>query len=188
MCNVQYELVDEPVSITNVVDLPQQAQVRLLDFMRSNACNKLFSEGMGLVEEVADFLGSDRHKACLQIQTQTSLVYASKVMTLTLQLLKVASWLLLSRGLAKGEMTVIQACQVSYRLVARDKDQDIPYFLEVAQNATDLPDHLLSLMVRVDVFYERLVCLDRTLYISAQAQSGQMVSDHMYRLKTAFDG
>ncbi|MCB5177246.1 MULTISPECIES: protease adaptor protein RcdA [Microvirga] len=78
-------------------------------FVNSEAFRVLFQEGMELIEETAAYLdGPGRHDS-RQMSREISLVYASESMRLTTRLMQVASWLLLQRAVAEGEMTADQA-------------------------------------------------------------------------------
>ena len=74
-------------------------------FVASEAFRALFREGMGLVETTAAYLdgpGRDESKA---LPRMLALAYASESMRLTTRLMQLASWLLLQRAVAEGEMS-----------------------------------------------------------------------------------
>ena len=78
-------------------------------FVQSDAFRALFHEGMELVEETAAYLdGAGREDSRLLARPAT-LAYASESMRLTTRLMQIASWLLVQRAVAEGEITQDQA-------------------------------------------------------------------------------
>lgn len=78
-------------------------------FVSSDAFKALFKEGMGLVEETAVYLdGSGREESKL-LARDSALTYATESMRLTTRLMQIASWLLVQRAVAEGEITTDQA-------------------------------------------------------------------------------
>ena len=78
-------------------------------FVGSDAFRALFQEGMELIEETAAYLDGPGREESRHLERQTSLVYASESMRLTTRLMQVASWLLLQRAVAEGEISPDQA-------------------------------------------------------------------------------
>mgnify|MGYP001807956663 CR=1 FL=1 len=78
-------------------------------FVKSDAFMALFREGMGLVEETAAYLDSDGRADSAALPREVALSYATESMRLTTRLMQIASWLLVQRAVAEGEMTVEQA-------------------------------------------------------------------------------
>lgn len=78
-------------------------------FVKSDAFMLLFREGMGLVEQTANYLDSDGRSDSAALPRQAALNYATESMRLTTRLMQIASWLLVQRAVAEGEMTVEQA-------------------------------------------------------------------------------
>jgi len=79
------------------------------NFVNSEAFRVLFQEGMELIEETAAYLDGPGRTEARQMPRETSLVYASESMRLTTRLMQIASWLLLQRAVAEGEITADQA-------------------------------------------------------------------------------
>ena len=79
------------------------------NFVNSEAFKTLFQEGMELIEETAAYLDGPGREDSRRMVRETSLVYASESMRLTTRLMQVASWLLLQRAVAEGEITADQA-------------------------------------------------------------------------------
>ena len=165
--------------------LGPQAEERLLEFTGSELFGKTFREGMDLVEETAAYLDGPGRQDSKKLARNDALSYASQSMRLTTRLMQVASWLLVQRALKEGEMTSEEARAEKYRLVPearKDSDHEKP----LAHYATTLPALLLDLLARSESLYERITRLDRSLYGSIAAQTGNTVADQISRLEAAF--
>ena len=174
--------------ISELDTLTSQAESRLLEFKKSELFSKTFREGMDIVEETAAYLdGPGRHES-KKLSRSDALVYASNSMRLTTRLMQVASWLLVQRALKEGEMSTAEARQEKYRLVTEQKAEGELSFSRLANDAISLPALLVDLIARSEQLYERIVRLDRSLYGSIAAQSGNTVADQITRLQAAFGG
>jgi regulator of CtrA degradation len=78
-------------------------------FVKSDAFMQLFREGMGLVEATASYLDGDGRAESAALPREVSLTYATESMRLTTRLMQIASWLLVQRAVAEGEMSAEQA-------------------------------------------------------------------------------
>jgi regulator of CtrA degradation len=78
-------------------------------FVQSEAFKALFHEGMELVEETAAYLDGPGREDSRMLPRQITLAYASESMRLTTRLMQIASWLLVQRAVAEGEITPDQA-------------------------------------------------------------------------------
>jgi regulator of CtrA degradation len=78
-------------------------------FVKSDAFMALFREGMGLVEQTAAYLDGEGRTASAALPREVALGYATESMRLTTRLMQIASWLLVQRAVAEGEMTAEQA-------------------------------------------------------------------------------
>jgi regulator of CtrA degradation len=78
-------------------------------FVQSDAFKSLFQEGMDLVEETAAYLDGPGREDSRELSRQATLSYASESMRLTTRLMQIASWLLVQRAVAEGEITPDQA-------------------------------------------------------------------------------
>lgn len=78
-------------------------------FVKSEAFMTLFREGMGLVELTAAYLDGDGRREAAALPRDVALTYATESMRLTTRLMQIASWLLVQRAVAEGEMTAEQA-------------------------------------------------------------------------------
>ncbi len=78
-------------------------------FVMSDAFRALFREGMALVETTAAYLDGPGRDESRGLPRMLALAYASESMRLTTRLMQLASWLLLQRAVAEGEISVSQA-------------------------------------------------------------------------------
>jgi len=97
--------VSEPDVIKLDVDPVRFGQ----SFVGSEAFTALFQEGMELVEETAAYLDGQGREDSRLLKREASVAYASESMRLTTRLMQIASWLLLQRAVAEGEITPDQA-------------------------------------------------------------------------------
>ncbi|MEE9346868.1 MAG: DUF1465 family protein [Robiginitomaculum sp.] len=162
-----------------------QAEERLLEFTRSELFAKTFREGMDLVEETAAYLDGPGRADSKKLTRDHALTYASQSMRLTTRLMQVASWLLVQRALKESEMNSSEAREDKYRL----KDEKESLASDAAplnRYAAALPALLLDLLARSESLYERIVRLDRSLYGTINAQTGNTVADQIGRIEAAF--
>lgn len=160
---------------------PWRANV-VQDFASSELFDRTFQEGMELVEETAAYLdGSGRQDSRLLSRT-AALAYAAESMRLTTRLMQVASWLLVQRAVREGDMPAAEACQERYRLTK-------PLAADEAGVDPDLPSSLLILLDRSSRLYERVLHLDRRMYLEpTQEEAPHPVLSQMERLQAAFGG
>ena len=97
--------MDEPDAIRQDADPVRFGR----SFVGSEAFRALFQEGMELVEETAAYLDGPGREDSRHLHRQAGLAYASESMRLTTRLMQIASWLLLQRAVADGEITADQA-------------------------------------------------------------------------------
>ena len=107
-------------------------------------------------------------------------------MRLTTRLMQVASWLLVQRALKEGDMGLDEARAEKYRLVPEETPEGELSFSALAKDAYALPGRLLDLLARSESLYERIMRLDRSLYGTIAAQTGNTVADQISRLQQAF--
>jgi regulator of CtrA degradation len=155
------------------------------DFARSELFERTFQEGMELVEETAAYLDGAGRQESKHLDRKAALSYAGESMRLTTRLMQVASWLLVQRAVREGEMDAALACDARYRL-AREA---------VAGAATEseerarrrLPIGLIDLLGRSDRLYERVMHLDRRMYLDpAESEAPHPVRAQIERLQAAF--
>lgn len=170
--------------------LSPQAEARLMEFTASQLFAKTFREGMAMVEETAAYLDGTGRLDSQNLPRKAALIYASQSMRLTTRLMQVASWLLVQRALKEGEMSLSEARDEKYRLVSEPNKGDLTdgelSFSDIAKDAPHLPATLLDIIARSSQLYERILRLDRSLYGTIAAQSGNTVADQISRLEAAF--
>src|ERR1700710_1425007 len=89
-------------------------------FAGSAMFDRLFDEGMALVQETACYLDGRGRKEGQALPQTASMLYPGERMRVITRLMRVASWLLVQRAVQEGEMSVADASGERYRLGSRD--------------------------------------------------------------------
>lgn len=156
-------------------------------FVGSDGFKALFREGMALVEETAAYLDGPGRDESRLLARHVALNYASESMRLTTRLMQVASWLLVQRAVAEGEITPAQALQEKTRVrLAAGEAAD-----GGAQTATaDLPLRLQELIGLSRRLHARIQHLDRLISDDrpVPARVDSPVAAQRERLRSAFGG
>lgn len=175
MSLVEFMSTDDPIlspagrSRATVVD----------DFARSELFDRTFREGMELVEETAAYLDGDGRRESKLLSRAGALAYAGESMKLTTRLMQIASWLLVQRAVREGDMTAAAACEPRYRLAERKPDAE--------PTNPDLPIALVEYLVRTEKLYDRVLHLDRRMYLDAPEEDAvNPVQSQLDRLTAAF--
>jgi regulator of CtrA degradation len=127
-------------------------------FVGSEAFKALFQEGMELIEETAAYLDGPGREESRTLPRQASLVYASESMRLTTRLMQVASWLLVQRAVAEGEISSDQAQNEKNRVRLNSS--------ETTTSVADyeaLPERLRELMGLATRLHARILHLERLI-------------------------
>lgn len=171
---------DDPLAIDPLAVEPGRSRaVVVSDFARSELFDRVFQEGMELVEETAAYLDGDGRRESKLLSRSTALLYAGESMKLTTRLMQIASWLLVQRAVREGDMTPAAASEPRYRLADRK--------IEVEPTHADLPIALIEFLVRADKLHDRVIHLDRRMYLDAVDEAPvNPVQTHMDRLTAAF--
>ena len=152
------------------------------DFARSELFDRTFQEGMELVEETAGYLDGAGRQESKHLDRTAALGYASESMRLTTRLMQVASWLLVQRAVREGDMEPALACDARYRLTAESAARRDP-----AVSLSVLPSGLLELLERSERLYERVMHLDRRMYLDAAEEDvPHPVLSQFEKLQAAF--
>ena len=138
------------------------------DFAGSELFDHTFREGMELVEETAGYLDGAGRQESKRLDRASALEYAGESMRLTTRLMQVASWLLVQRAVREGEMEAQLACDARYRL-----SQDS--VLGARGVGAELPVGLIDLLGRSERLYDRVLHLDRRMYLE-----GDEAEDHSH--------
>ena len=154
----------------------------VLDFAKSELFDRTFQEGMELVEETAAYLDGAGRQDSRRLDRERALAYAAESMCLTTRLMQVASWLLVQRAVKEGDMPVADACEARYRLAAEPATPPI-----APETAEAMPARLRALLARSERLYERVMHLDRRMYIDASdTETPHPVLSQMEKLQAAF--
>jgi regulator of CtrA degradation len=134
----------------------------LIDFMArfatSEQFNKVFQEGMGLVEETANYLDGPGRDDARGLDRHGSIAYATESMRLTTRLMQLASWLLLQRAVSAGELTESAAVAEKARINLDEIGAGSPL-----AGGEQLPDGLNDLIERSLNLHRRIVRLDQMI-------------------------
>jgi regulator of CtrA degradation len=152
------------------------------DFASSELFDRTFQEGMELVEETASYLDGAGRQESKALDRAAALGYASESMRLTTRLMQVASWLLVQRAVREGDMEPSLACDARYRLAAETAARR-----DIAASIGVLPIGLLDLLERSERLYERVMHLDRRMYLDAANEPApHPVLSQLAKLQAAF--
>ncbi len=150
------------------------------DFARSELFERTFRDGMELVEDTAAYLDGEGRRDSRLLSRQAALSYAAESMALTTRLMQIASWLLVQRAVREGDMAPELACDARYRLNVGPVSRTEP-------SHPDLPIALIEHMVRSEKLLERVIYLDRRMYLEAAPDAVENpVQSQLDRLKAAF--
>jgi regulator of CtrA degradation len=160
----------------------QSGDDRVAAFASSDVFERMFREGMDLVEETAAYLDGEGRQEAKRLERAPALAYASESMRLTTRLMQAASWLLVQRAVREGEMTSADARDPKYRLGART--------ICAATGDPDeaLPPRLHDLLVRSQRLYDRVDRLDATMFADAPPAEPNPVNAQLERLQAALSG
>lgn len=149
------------------------------DFARSELFERTFQEGMDLVEETASYLDGDGRRESKLLSRSAALAYAGESMKLTTRLMQIASWLLVQRAVREGDMTPEAACDARYRLNERK--------VEAEPTHPEIPIALVEYLVRAEKLHDRVLYLDRRMYLDSPAEPDtNSVLSQMGMLEAAF--
>ncbi len=152
--------------------------------------DKLYGEGMALIEDIATYLDGDGRKESRELSRDASFLYASESMKLTTRLMQLASWLLLQRAVSEGELSAKSA---------RDEKEKVKFSPTPINRGgpgwSELPETLTAFIAKGDRLYERIIQFDqldknsveqagKEANISNAAQGG--IADQLSRIKAAF--
>ena len=127
-------------------------------FVHSDAFKALFREGMGLVEQSAAYLDGPGREESRRLGRSGSLTYASESMRLTTRLMQIASWLLVQRALAEGEITPGEALRQKSRVRLSPQQAANP-----AAALETMPERLRDLVALSLCFHARVLHLEALL-------------------------
>jgi regulator of CtrA degradation len=127
-------------------------------FVASESFKALFREGMALVEDTAAYLDGAGREESKELPRQGALSYASESMRLTTRLMQIASWLLVQRAVAEGEISPDQALTEKNRVrLAASDASGSPFDTDL------LPQRLRDLVAHSMRLHARILHLDRLI-------------------------
>jgi regulator of CtrA degradation len=153
----------------------------------SQSFKPLYNEGMGLVEQAAEYLDGEGRVAAKKLSRLGATLYAAESMRLTTRLMQVASWLLLQRAANSGEMTRDQVAseKAKVRLDTASAHDDAAGWSELPASFIDLVQRSLRLQALVRRMDEEVYGGGESMSHGVGRRSNP-VSDQITLLNTAF--
>ncbi|GGD05420.1 DUF1465 family protein [Pyruvatibacter mobilis] len=162
------------------IEAGQEFSVR--SFAGSAQFEQMFKDGMGMVEEAASYLDGPGRDHSKTLSRKGALAYAAESMRLTTRLMQVASWLLVQRAVARGEMTVAEAASDKYRLGAKELCYARPI-----EGADELPAELADMISQSRRLYARIDRLDKMMHGDAsETEPKTAVARQLSKIESAF--
>jgi regulator of CtrA degradation len=155
----------------------------LTRFTASEQFEKVFREGMGLVEETANYLDGPGRKDARLLDRNGAIAYATESMRLTTRLMQLASWLLLQRAISAGELSPDDARKEKHRISLGDIGPG-----HSLAGSEQLPEALTNLVERSLHLHRRIMKLDAMLVAKTKstAQSESPLTEQLDRLAQAY--
>jgi regulator of CtrA degradation len=155
----------------------------LARFTASDQFASIFKEGMGLVEETANYLDGPGRQDARLLDRTGAIAYATESMRLTTRLMQLASWLLLQRAVSAGEISIEDASKEKHRIHLSEIGAG-----HVMTGYEQIPVALRDLVDRSLRLHERIQKLDEMLSTKARVAPPQPspVSHQMDRLAAVF--
>ena len=155
----------------------------LAKFTASEQFEKVFKEGMGLVEETANYLDGPGRQDARLLDRHGAVAYATESMRLTTRLMQLASWLLLQRAIGASEMTSEEARKEKHRISLSDIGRGNPL-----TGSGQLPQALMDLIERSVKLHARVQKLDVMLSVQAKSepQAKSLMNQQLDRIASVF--
>lgn len=134
-------------------------ELSLHTFAESVLFQRIFDEGMELVEETARYLDGPGREEQRNLPRHLALIYAGESMRVTTRLMQAASWLLVQRAVHDGEMNAEEAASERYRLGSKEI-----CFGTSRDGIEHLPVMLRNLLSCSENLYRRIARLDERLF------------------------
>ena len=155
-------------------------------FQASEQFDRVFSEGMALVERSAAYLDGEGRRESKGLPSQVTVLYATESMRLTTRLLELASWLLIRRALKEGEITAQEAEAKRSRVKLQTLGRPAH-----TKGFSDLPQGLRDLIDASFTLHDRIVQLDRAMLPTGEDSAVvpmNPVANQINTLEQAFAG
>lgn len=149
-------------------------------FAGGKVFERLFTEGMALVEETASYLDGPGRTLTHELTREARLTYTSWSMELTTRLMQAASWLVMQKAVRDGDMRREEAFASKYRL-----NRGAPALDTNAQKGRGLPDKFLELVANAEALFERIVRLDEALYSGKPRPAENSITSQLEALQKA---
>ncbi|MGH6854480.1 MAG: DUF1465 family protein [Aestuariivirga sp.] len=155
----------------------------LAKFTASEQFEKVFKEGMGLVEETANYLDGPGRRDARLLDRYGAVAYATESMRLTTRLMQLASWLLLQRATGAGEMSSEEARKEKHRISLSDIGRG-----NSLTGSEQLPEALKDLVERSLRLHLRVQKLDVMLNVQIKSETPAQspVSQQLDRIASEF--
>lgn len=156
----------------------------LTHFTASEQFDKVFREGMSLVEETANYLDGPGRQDARLLDRHGAVAYATESMRLTTRLMQLASWLLLQRAIGAGEMNPDEVRKERHRISLSDIGRGNPL-----PGAEQLPAALNDIVERSLALHQRILKFDAMLNMQARAETPSApspVSSQIDRIAAVF--
>jgi regulator of CtrA degradation len=153
----------------------------------SQSFKPLYNEGMGLVEQAAEYLDGPGRAEAKKLSRMAATLYAAESMRLTTRLMQVASWLLLQRAANSGEMTRDQVAseKSKVRLDTASAHDDAAGWSELPAAFVELVNRSLRLQALVRRMDEEIYGAGGGVAAPVGRRTNP-VSDQITLLNTAF--
>jgi len=155
------------------------SDVRIMEFASSEMFERIYREGMTLVERAAVYLDGPGREASRHFDKDVTLAYAGESMRMTTRLMQVAAWLLVRKAVQEGEMTAADARAQKYKLGAR-KVCTAPR-MEASEH---LPVSLLDLINASERAYAQIARIEEEL--ARETASRPIVADQLAKVQRLF--
>jgi regulator of CtrA degradation len=152
-------------------------------FSSSEQFERVFKQGMSLVEETANYLDGEGRTDSRALDRHGAIAYATESMRLTTRLMQLASWLLLQRAIATGEVKPDDATRQKSRVSLSEIGEGAP-----VPGAELLPEGLRTLVNRSLRLHERIIKLDCMIANKATEEpaNNNPVANQLNQLARAF--
>ncbi|UVK56438.1 DUF1465 family protein [Mesorhizobium sp. AR02] len=154
----------------------------------SHSFKPLYQEGMGLVEQAAEYLDGKGRAEAKKLSRLAATLYAAESMRLTTRLMQVASWLLLQRAANSGEMTRDQVAseKSKVRLDTASAHDEAAGWAELPEDFLDLVNRSLRLQALVRRMDDEIYGAGAVVDMQPLGRRPNPVSDQISLLNTAF--
>lgn len=125
----------------------------------SDKFQKLFRDGMALVEESASYLDGAGREAAKTLNKNSVVLYGTESMRLTTRLMQLASWLLLQRAANEGEMTTEQFQEEKKKVKLHTLPES-----NIGPEWDQLPTEFNDLVRRSLTLQNRITAIDAEVY------------------------